>query len=315
VASALSAPCLFLGAARGIAAFGRGYPSGGPVKPDHDKLVAVAGYCESLVRRQDYDRYIAALFAPEAVRPDLFALYAFNYEIAKIAETVKNPVAGQIRLQWWRERIDEIYAGAPGRTELLTALGSAVARHRLDRSLIDDLIDAREFDLDRAPFADLPQLEAYADATSGNLMRLAARVLGAGETLDENAGEAGIAYSVTGLMRALPFHAGRAHIAMPADEMARAGVAPDELLRGRMLPQIGALIAGVSEIARAHYRRVRRTERRHLPAILPSAVVPAFIRVLNRRGFDAYRDSTEIPGYRRQWIMLRAVIVGRLPNR
>ena len=272
----------------------------------------MAGYCESLVRKQDYDRYLAALFAPEAVRPDLFALYAFHYEVAKTAETVRNPGAGQIRLQWWRERVEEIYAGKPARTEVVTALAAAIGRHGLDRSLFDDLIDARESDLDPAPFADLRQLESYANATSGNLMRLAARVLGAGETLDENAREAGIAYAIAGLMRALPFHAARAHIATPSDEMARAGVAPDQLLRGRMSPEIATLIARMSDIARAHYARVKRPDRRHLPAILPAALVPAFTRVLDQRGFDAYRDSTEIPGYRRQWIMLRAVMRGRV---
>ena len=274
----------------------------------------MATYCESLVRKQDYDRYVAALFAPESVRPDLFALYAFNYEIAKVAEAVRNPVAGQIRLQWWRERIEEIYTGTPARTDVLSALASAVARHRLARSLFDDLIDAREFDLDPGPFADLVQFESYADATSGNLMRLAARVLGAGDTIDENAREAGIAYAITGLLRALPFHAGRAHIAMPADVMAGAGVEPGQLLRGSMSPEIAVLIARMSELARAHYGRVKRTGRRFLPAILPAALVPAFIRVLNRSGFDAYRDATEIAGYRRQWIILRAAILGRLPN-
>jgi phytoene synthase len=267
-----------------------------------------------LVRKQDYDRYIAALFAPEAVRPDLFAVYAFNYEVAKTAETVRNPVAGQIRLQWWRERVGEIYAGNPARTEIATALAGAVGRHGLDRSLFDDLIDARESDLDPLPFADLRQLENYANATSGNLMRLAARVLGAGEVMDENAREAGIAYAFTGLLRALPFHAARSHVAMPADEMARAGVAPDQLVRGRMSPEIATLIVRVSEIAHAHYARVNRADRRYLPAILPAALAPVLIRTLNRPGFDAFRDTTEIAGYRRQWIMLRAVVAGRLPN-
>lgn len=272
----------------------------------------MAGYCESLVRKHDYDRYIAALFAPETVRADLFALYAFNYEIAKIAETVRNPVAGQIRLQWWRERIEEIYAGASARTELLTKLRRAVERHQLPRSAFDDLIDARELDLDPAPFADLAQFESYGDATSGNLMRLAARVLGAGETLDENAREAGIAYAITGLLRLLPFHAGRGHVAMPADAMAAVGVSPDQLLRGRMLPDIAALIARMSEIARTHYRHVARTERKYLPAVLPAALVPALIRILNQPGYDVYRDSTEIAGYRRQWIILRAAMRGRI---
>lgn len=274
----------------------------------------MAGYCETLVRKHDYDRYVAALFAPAAVRPDLFALYAFNYEIAKIAEAVRNPAAGRIRLQWWRDRVEEIFAGQPARTGVVTAVAGAAARHRLPRSPFDEMIDAREFDLDPAPFADLMHLESYADATSGSLMRLAARVLGAGDALDDNAREAGIAYAITGSLRAIPFHAARSHIVMPADEMAKAGVAPDQLLGGRMSAEVTALIARMSEIARAHYRRIAKTDRRHLPAILPAALVPAFVRVLNRPGFNLFRDSSEIPGYRRQWILLRAVLSGHLPR-
>jgi phytoene synthase len=55
-----------------------------------------------LVRRHDRDRYMTALFAPAARREALFALYAFNYEIARVREAVTQPTLGQIRLQWWR---------------------------------------------------------------------------------------------------------------------------------------------------------------------------------------------------------------------
>src|SRR6266566_7089286 len=101
-------------------------------------------YCETLVRKHDYDRYISALFAPERVRAHFFALYAFNYEIAKIAETVHNPVAGQLRLQWWRDAVDEIYSGTRGRTEVLQALLPAVAAHRLPKPLFDAMLDDRK---------------------------------------------------------------------------------------------------------------------------------------------------------------------------
>src|SRR3546814_13116142 len=59
--------------------------------------------CGALVERHDPDRYLASLFAPEAQREDLFALYAFNYEVAKTAEVVSEPMIGQIRLQWRSE--------------------------------------------------------------------------------------------------------------------------------------------------------------------------------------------------------------------
>ena len=140
--------------------------------------------CEETVRSADYDRYVAALFAPANLRPHLFALYAFNYEIAKTAETVSQPIAGQIRLQWWRDAMGELCAGKTRDHPVVRALGEAMREHDLPQVLFDGMIDAREMDLEEMPFPDMANLEAYADATSGNVMRLAARILGAGDRLD-----------------------------------------------------------------------------------------------------------------------------------
>src|ERR671936_425398 len=78
---------------------------------DTDRLSPVA----ALVRRHDRDRFQTALFAPAARREALFALYAFNYEIARVRERVREPILGRIRLEWWRETIAAAYEGGPVR--------------------------------------------------------------------------------------------------------------------------------------------------------------------------------------------------------
>ncbi len=271
------------------------------------------GVCETLVRKFDYDRYLAALFAPEAVRADLFALYAFNHEIAKIAEVVRNPVAGQIRLQWWRDSIAAIFSGAGPRNEILKGVAQAIARHGLTKPLFDMMIDAREQDLEAFPFRDVSGIESYADATSGALMRLAGGVVGSGHALDRPAREAGISYAITGLIRAIPFHAARSRIMMPRDEMERVGVTSEQILQGRTPPKLSLLIARMVDLARTHHANATmKTERQFLPAILPAALIPSFLRLLNRPGFNPFRDPAEIAGYRRQWIMLRAMARRRI---
>jgi phytoene/squalene synthetase len=265
------------------------------------------GYCEALVRKFDYDRYLAALFAPEAVRPDLFALYALNVEIARIAEMVRNPVAGQIRLQWWRDGVEEIFSGGAARNEILKAVTQAIARHELPKALFDTMLDVREQDLETFPFPDIATLESYADATSGVLMRLAARVLGAGDALDAQAREAGLSYAITGFLRALPFHAARSRIMMPANEMDQAGVAAEVVLQGRMTPNLPVLIGRMVQVARSHHAQIGKTGRRFISALLPASLVPAFLLLVSRSGFNPFRDSAEIAVYRRQWIMLRAM--------
>src|SRR5690348_17191322 len=62
-------------------------------------------YCAGLVRAHDKDRYLASLFAPSERRRYLLALYAFNLEIAHVRAMVRDPMAGAIRLQWWREAL------------------------------------------------------------------------------------------------------------------------------------------------------------------------------------------------------------------
>jgi phytoene synthase len=259
------------------------------------------------LRTADYDRYLAALFAPAAARPHLLALYAFNYEVAKTAESVSQPIAGQIRLQWWREAIDEIYAGKTRAHDVAQALAGTIGAHGLPRAPFDALIDAHEYDLDEAPFADLASLEAYCDATAGNLMRLASRVLGAGDTADDAARHAGIAYALTGLLRAVPFHARARRLMLP-----EAGLNRDDVFAGEA--DLAAVFGEIAARAKGHLAALGkgRVSRRFLPALLPAAVVPGYLGVLTRHGFNPFRDVAEAPLHRRQWAMLAAMLRGRI---
>src|SRR5258708_4853605 len=131
-----------------------------------------------LVRRHDRDRFQTALFAPPQQREALFALYAFNYEIARVRETVTEPMLGQIRLQWWRVVIAAAFAGEPPRQhEVAVPLTAAIRDLSLSREYFDRMIDTRERDLDPEPPANMAALENYAEGTSGALVQLALEAL------------------------------------------------------------------------------------------------------------------------------------------
>ena len=269
---------------------------------------------DPFVRSVDFDRYLSSLFAPGALRAQLNVLYAFNHEVAKTAETVSQPIAGQIRLQWWRDRIAELYRGAAIEHRLVEALGGVIAAHKLPRDLFDALIDAREHDLEEAPFPTLERLEDYADATSGHVMRLAARILGGGDTLDAAARELGIAYALAGLCRALPYHAARRRLMLPADRLVAVGVSIEEVFSGAAGRRVRPLIHDMAKRARVHLaaQRGNRIARSLLPALLPAAVVPLYLRTLTRPGFDVFSDSTDVAAHRRQLAMLGAMIRRRV---
>src|SRR5438128_11342945 len=126
-----------------------------------DRLSPVA----ALVQRHDRDRFQTVLFAPAARREALFALYAFNYEIASVRKRVTVPTLGRIRLEWWRETIAAAYEGGPvPRHTVVEPLTAAIRENALTREHFDRLIDARERDLEDEAPASLAALEDYAEA-------------------------------------------------------------------------------------------------------------------------------------------------------
>jgi phytoene synthase len=93
-------------------------------------------HCARTVRELDRDRYIADLFAPEPARRHLFALHAFSAEVARIRDTVTDPVLGEIRLQWWRDALLTGSGGHPVASALVETIRTFACRWP-DRGLID----------------------------------------------------------------------------------------------------------------------------------------------------------------------------------
>jgi phytoene synthase len=262
---------------------------------------------EYTIRRADPDRYYAALFAPAGKRTHLFALYALNNELARVAESAREPMMIAIRLQWWREAVESAREGKPRAHDVARALAVMFERVDLPQDLFDAMIDAREMDAADVEFADVTALENYCDATAGNLMRLAARALGAGGH-DSLAREAGIAQALAGILRAIPFHAARRKVYLPADLLAAAGTSRADILATHSGKRLGAVIAHIANAARARLVTARGLPKpgTALPAFLPAATVPRYLKQVTTPGFDAFIDTVDVPLYRRQLALLRA---------
>ena len=278
-----------------------------------DRLSPVA----ALVRRHDRDRFQTVLFAPAARREALFALYAFNYEIARVRESVTQPMLGQIRLQWWRENIAAAFEGGSVRHHpVAEALTSAIRGLALTRAHFDRLIDARETDLDDQPPPSLPALEEYAEASSGRLLQLALEMLG---VHDPGSGEAGlhvgIAYSLAGLLRAMPFHARAGRQLIPFDIALRSGVREQDYRALRSTPALRSATAELAAaasrhlgLARAHRARIPRSA---LPALLPAVVARRSLLRLERAAYDPFDPAVAAPDPLQSWRLAAAALFSR----
>ena len=212
----------------------------------------MSNHCQELVAKADKDRFLSCLFAPKEAWPHIFALYAFNVEIARIRETVSDPQIGLVRQQWWLDTIDGIYAGRTPDHPVAQALTQAIAKGDLPKHALHNLIMAREFDLYEDPMPSFTDLEGYLGETSSSLIQMAALILGKGAA--EAAGLAGVAFGLTGVLR---------------------------LQKARYLPRDMVQSLGEKQTIRqlCKHARKRLNEARALHGTIPATAMPAFLPI------------------------------------
>lgn len=277
-------------------------------------------YCAEQVRAGDHDRFLTALFAPADCREHLFGLFAFNLELARIAESVREPMLGAIRLQWWREAIEDARHGTVRRNPTVEAIATII--DRMPPALVERMIDARTLDFSEAPPASFDKLVEYAAETGGVVTELAARILAPEQDTDRPAisavcREVGIGWALVGVARAVPFHAARGRVLLPSDLLAEEGVTVRDVIEGRSGPGLRRVAGRIVDEAARRLGTARaacgrgRIVRAVLPALLPAALADIYIRALRRSAYDPFQTTRRPFVPRLQIRLLRKAATGR----
>ena len=170
---------------------------------------------EADFRAADPERWSMTRLAPPATRTRLVTLYALDAELARAAHASVEPLLTQIRLQWWADTL----ARGGRETPLLAAIAEVWASAAV--SLVP-LAEGRAVEGSR-----LDQI----DATSGEVMWQAARLLGAGTAAEAAVRAQGRSAGIVAVLRPGPpdvelAEAGRAGFAAAAGTSLSAAVAP-----------------------------------------------------------------------------------------
>lgn len=246
--------------------------------------------CAALVEKADPDRFAAAMASPVAARRVLFPLYAFNVEVARAPWVTQEPMIAEMRLQWWRDALEEIADGkTPRRHEVVTPLASVLAPD--DARALDRLVAARRWDIYRDPFADEDHFDGYIRDTAALLMLVAARSLGRRPLGPAEPGLLSLGHA-TGLARFLQ--------AVPRLEA---------LSRVPMLDGRPAAVAALAAEARAQCtppRTLRKILPRHArPAITEAFQTRALLTRVVRHPHSVAEDSLRLHPLRRSLLLWR----------
>lgn len=257
----------------------------------HDCISSVQSQASeliALVRSGDYDRFLAIQLAPKAKRAALYALTAFHVEIARIAQTVSEPLIGHIRLAWWRERVEESVAGnAPRNHPVMLALAPLLDENPALGVELVRMLEARAVDFDDSLVVEEAPWLAYCDDTAGALHRAWALVLDSDAATAHALEIAQQARDVAmiGLVRAIPLMAARGWVRFPEARLTAHGVTT--------LQPSAALNALVEAIAtQLAFNNVGEDVTKSLlPLSGIASIHRYYMRGLQKCGYDPYQLS------------------------
>lgn len=267
------------------------------------------------VRAADRDRYLSALYASVDKRAGLFALYAFNAEIAGVRDRIREALPGEVRLQWWRDVIAG-GEGAGGGHPTAEALLETIRAHGLPAAAFQNYLDARIFDLYDDPMPSRTDFEGYCGETASAIIQLAAMILDPVEAAKhaELSGRAGCAQAITGLIRLMPLHRARGQCYVPRDILAAAGTTPEEFVADKDGTAVARAVSAMVSLAREHLAAFAKgapelpdTLR---PAFLPLALTQAYLDRIEARQGNPAGLAVDLPAWRRHWLLLRRATRG-----
>lgn len=244
--------------------------------------------CAELVERGDPDRFRAVMAAPVEARAQLFPLYAFNLEVARAPWVTQEPLIAEMRLQWWRDVVENAASGAARAHEVAGPLHDLIRDFGLPVEVLDRLIAARRWDIHREPHEGVEGLTAYLEDTGAGLMWLAARALGAPDASEAAVRAYGWASAAAAYIRAVPELEARGRQPLPE----RHGIQD-------------LALQGLARLSQA--RKARRT--------VPKEVTPALLAGWQGEGLlrqvVAGRSSPELSEAQKRWGLLWQAGTGR----
>ncbi|KGL74684.1 NADH dehydrogenase (ubiquinone) complex I, assembly factor 6, partial [Tinamus guttatus] len=208
-------------------------------------------------RKRDYEGFLCSLLMPAESRTSAFALRAFNVELAQ-ADSITQKGTGLMRMQFWRDAVENIYCDKPPHQPVAIELWKAVKRHNLTKMWIMKIIDEREKNLDDRPYSNIQELEKYAENTQSALLYLTLEMLGVRDIhADHAASHIGKAQGIVTCLRATPYHSTRRKVFLPMDICMLHGVSQEDFIRCRQEKNVRDVIYDTASQAHVHLEHVR----------------------------------------------------------
>ena len=268
-------------------------------------------YCKQKVAQSGSSFTVSFIFLPKPKRDAMTALYAFCREVDDVVDECTDYNVAQIKLNWWKTEITNLYASKP-QHPVSKALQPFVAQFNLSQEHFLEIIDGMEMDLKFNRYEDFKQLQLYCYRVASCVGLLTVQIFGYQnrKTL-KYAHDLGMAFQLTNIVRDVGEDARRGRIYLPLDELKKAKVSEEDILKGAETPQIKELMEFQIERAESFYDKALR----ELPAedakqqragLMMAAIYRTLLREIKADGAEkVLTQKTSIPPMRKLTLALK----------
>ncbi|KAH9002690.1 isoprenoid synthase domain-containing protein [Lactarius hatsudake] len=273
-------------------------------------------YCRDFVQKHDYEAYLVSHLYPADKRKGYFAIKAFYDELATVQDNVSSPIIGEMRMQFWRDAVKSLAVGRPPHHPIALALHDISQSTSLQSYHMRRIVDARAQELQGSSHLTVDSLIAHAESTTATHYYLLLSLLGlSSDTLSHAASHLGIAHCISTLLRALPFHASKGRMVIPAEITAKHGVSQEEVFRkGPASKGIDDAVFDLATIANDHITTARemfsesagKVPRVAIPIFGAGVPITSFLEKLEAVDFNAFHPTLQLRRWNLPWRVWRS---------
>ncbi len=275
-------------------------------------------YCCRLAKREARNFYYSFLLLPPGRRRSMCALYAFMRHTDDLADEPGEAGRKSLALNAWRSELDGVLDGRPGAWPGLPALADTMARYKIPRSLLHDVIEGVSMDIVPRRFDTFDQLFDYCYHVASVVGLSCIHIWGyrsENGKAEQLAISCGIALQLTNIMRDVREDAQNGRVYLPREDLERFEVTPEELSADRPSDRVRALLAFQGERAYSYYEQangliplVDAVGRPVLRTIV--GIYRSLLDEIVRRDYNVLGERVSIPGWKKSAIALRSLSGG-----
>ena len=267
--------------------------------------------CRDLVRTEAQDTYLANLLLDPSLERKLLPLQAFHVELSRAVQSVHEPMAGEIRLQWWRDVLGGEREGEARGNPYAAALIDLINAEKLDTQPLLAKIDAHVFELYREPMGDRGMFEGWCGETRSTILYMSAQLSGSdsGSLLADIAGHAGVALGTLAVMQNLGAARARGQCHIPEEILAAAGMNCEQF-NSEWSERNELIVASFVDFGLEHLEKAETSlsevSGKHNVTFLPLTLARHYFNYRRKTLSEAHLQPVRLSQLRRQWILWRA---------